>query len=133
MFRPIWPSSEVFKMYLLHKGNCCSLGVLVVVLWLMFGPYVCAYNMHVLLYFRIVLCYVYIVLCMCTYLLMVDVISPVSLCVRYCLWWWRIVLCFYNVLDGVIMFFFDCEFYIGILLVWFPLLFCLCLFVCSWL
>jgi hypothetical protein len=34
MFRPIWPSSAVYKIYLLYKRNCCSL-VMLVMLWLM--------------------------------------------------------------------------------------------------
>jgi hypothetical protein len=42
LFRSIWPSSSINIIYLLYKGNCCSLVVLVVVLWLMFAPFLCA-------------------------------------------------------------------------------------------
>jgi hypothetical protein len=50
---------QMFKIYLLYKGNCCSLVMLVVVLWLIFVPSVCT--------------------CWC--------VSSVSLGVGYCCWY----------------------------------------------
>jgi hypothetical protein len=95
MLRPIWPLSRVF-IFITYKRNGCSSVVPVIVLWLIFVPSVCTCNMWCSVMFFVLYCNLCVYHSICLYLL-VDVISSLSLCVLYCLWWWN-VLYFYVVL-----------------------------------